>query len=342
MVGLAVLEAGHPVARAAMLGVAGPAAAGSLLFGLVLVDSDLAGSAGPDDRGSRRRRAARRPGVYGAVSNPAVRVLRRRPRRPRPGRCAGRQGQTDPRGCARGVSAARRAGMLEQGADRCPAHDCAAASARAGSARLAGPRRRRGWCPRTARRPVGLRLCHGGDLARQPLVAAPPRRPAAPRRRHHRPRRRRPAGLPHPALATRPRGGVMGQMRTLKRTSCLSRSAPIIGTTQQTGPTGVRHLLSASRWPAGADEAKPAQHASRLPALLSAVLLVSLFTCSVSGRRVLVAVVNGGGPGRGGGAPAGGGRGPPPGEGGSVCSGPRGGCADRAGAPRRSASGAWW
>jgi len=38
MVGLAVLEAGHPVARAAMLGVVGTAAAGSLLFGLVLAD----------------------------------------------------------------------------------------------------------------------------------------------------------------------------------------------------------------------------------------------------------------------------------------------------------------
>jgi len=69
MVGLAVLEAGHPVARAAMLGVVGTAAAGSLLFGLVLADGTLLARLGRMTEEAVGDELRGTPGVFGVVSN---------------------------------------------------------------------------------------------------------------------------------------------------------------------------------------------------------------------------------------------------------------------------------
>jgi len=69
MVGLAVLEAGHPVARAAMLGAVGTAAAGTLVFGLVLVDGTLLARLGRMTEEAVGDELRGTPGVYGVVSN---------------------------------------------------------------------------------------------------------------------------------------------------------------------------------------------------------------------------------------------------------------------------------
>jgi len=69
MVGLAVLEAGHPVARAAMLGALGTAAAGTLIFGLVLVDGTLLARLGRMTEEAVGDELRGTPGVYGVVSN---------------------------------------------------------------------------------------------------------------------------------------------------------------------------------------------------------------------------------------------------------------------------------
>ena len=216
MVGLAVLEAGHPVARAAMLGVVGTAAAGSLLFGLVLADGTLLARLGRMAEEAVGDELRGTPGVYGVVSNlpfacSDVDHVVLAPA----GVLAVEVKQIH--GLRRGVSADRWSGMLEQ--------------ARTG-----------------ARRTTVLLHQHGLDLQAWPVLvvagAGAPElpggrqvidgvtvvswrdsdswRPRLAARQHldvataPRPRRRRPAGLPHPALATRPRGGVTGQMRTLK------------------------------------------------------------------------------------------------------------------------------
>ncbi len=69
MVGLAVLEPGHPVARAAMLGAVGTAAAGTLIFGLVLVDGTLLARLGRMTEEAVGDELRGTPGVYGVVSN---------------------------------------------------------------------------------------------------------------------------------------------------------------------------------------------------------------------------------------------------------------------------------
>lgn len=113
MAGLAVAEAGHPVARAAMLGALATAAAGTLVFGLVLVDGTLMARLGRMAEEAVGDELRGTPGVYGVVSNlpfeycdvdhvvlAPVGVL------------AVEVKQIH--GLRRGVSAARWAGMLEQ------------------------------------------------------------------------------------------------------------------------------------------------------------------------------------------------------------------------------------
>lgn len=66
---IAVLEAGHPQARAALLGAVGVAAIGTLLLGLALVDGSLLarlGRVAEESVGDELRAAA---GVYGVISN---------------------------------------------------------------------------------------------------------------------------------------------------------------------------------------------------------------------------------------------------------------------------------
>lgn len=66
---LAVVEAGHPVFRAALLGCLGTAAAGTLLFGLVLVDGTLLARLGRLTEEAVGDELRGTPGVYGVVSN---------------------------------------------------------------------------------------------------------------------------------------------------------------------------------------------------------------------------------------------------------------------------------
>lgn len=200
---LALLESGHPQARAALLGAVATAAAATLGFGLMLVDGSLLARLGrmaEESVGDELRGAA---GVYGVVSNLPFElsdvdhvVLARA------GALAVEVKQVH--GLRRDLPQPRLAGMLEQ--------------TRTGARRAAAVLRQSGvpvevWpvlvltgagAPDLPGGPPRCRGRHRRRVAGQRGLAAEARRPQAARPGHRPPGRRRPAGLPGPPLGPRP------------------------------------------------------------------------------------------------------------------------------------------